>query len=767
MQWIDDLKTTPVYEVATTHLGMQGGRLRTMGPCPACNAERRGTGDPRLPLGSGRDGHGWQCHACNAKGDVVELIAMVTLQRSSAQLQGTDWATLREWAVARRLASPGDDDAPRQGRKPQRGRPPTISTSALLAGRQAGTSGTAEARGDRHREAPQGPDDPPAPAGRFSWAPALADECAAALWADTVPARQAREYLMQHRRLAEGSVRAFGLGVYVQDGQPVLSDAGRPYVTIPLRDKLGQAVNVRFRSVPVVGTCQWCQSPLGCSRHRLDDGTKVPGCKEYRVCTGRPLPLFGVDRLLADTSVPVLVHEGELDVVAMHTYGYTSNVVSGTAGAKTFATKDEWLDAIEPYDAVIGLFDGDKDGDEGWKALADKLGHYRTARATLPCKDAGDCLATAVPASAIERAVQQAEPMHGLAFRKVDEFQVKLETLIDHPERLRGTSTGSSKLDQLMGGWRPGVVVVTGETGTGKTTFATWSMLMQARQGHGALITSFEQEPLGTVQKLLRVQVGKDFTQVTREERADALGILGRLPLHILDHYGHLPPARLIEAIRYAKRRLGVRFFLVDHLGFLIPDEAEDERRAIEAVVRALALVAKQMEVTIFLIVHPRNDGPQPGGKYNRVTMKSIKGASAIRQDADDVLVVVAEGPDTAKGKRVKRPWPQSRIYADKVRSEFGVSGGDVALAYDPGSCTYADEWAETPAGRAGLLVPRRVAPKEKPDPPADDGDDKPRRRPPRGGATGKDAAAGEGRQEQLLRPPGDGDVGPEPEPDF
>lgn len=731
MQWIEQLKTTPVCDVASMHLGMKQGRLRTIGPCPACNADKRGAADARPPIGVGGDGRGWQCHACNARGDVVELLCLSVARKPSGQMQAGDWAQLREWAVARRLVDESDEPT-RQGKKPRiAGRPAVASVASILGGSHGGT---AESRAPGARPAPEATDDPPAPAGRFGWHPGLALDGAEALWGEAPPAMQAREYL-QARKIPDATAREFGLGLYVLDGAPVLSAAGRPYLTIPLRDKDGRAVNVRFRSVPVAGTCEHCAGGLGCRK-----------CKEYRVCVGRPLPLFGGDRLLTDTAVPVLITEGELDVVSMHAFGFTHNVVSGTAGAKTWPNRDEWLDLIEPYDSIIGLFDSDKDGQEGWTALADKLGHYRTSRATLPMKDAGDCLAAGLAVAAIERAVETAAPMHGMAIRKADEFLAQLETLIDRPELLRGTPTGSSKLDQLMGGWRPGVIVVTGESGHGKTTWCTWATLVQARQGFPAMITSFEQSPVGTVQKLLRVQVGRDFTQVTREERADALGILARQPLYILDHYGHLTPAKLIEAIRYAKRRMGVRFFLIDHLGFLVDPDAEDERRAIEAVVRAMAIVAKQMEVTLFLVVHPRNDGNAPPGRgYNRVTMKQIKGASAIRQDADDVLVVVKEDPDTAKGRKVKRPWPQARVYADKVRSEFGISGGDVALAYDPGSCTYADEWADTPAGRAGLLVPRHVAPRDKPaaEPePAADGDDKPkRRRPPRLG--GKDAAAG------------------------
>ena len=694
MEWLGDLKHSSVLDIATTQLGMEAGRvLNTFGPCPVCGAERRGSTDPRPPCGVTRDRRGWQCHACQAKGDVVELICQHVYRKSSAQMGSPDWGELHKWALDRRLIS--EHSEPKQKHAGERGRrgwqAPTVSVGSLLGQKERPQGGRAERPQEQPVEEQEA--DPGPSGGRFQYSATLAEECSRFLFhSGSREAAEAGAYL-EARGLSAESCEAFRLGVYLVDNQPVLSKAGRLYLTIPLMDKAGKVVNIRFRSIPKVGTCEHCQSVTGCSK-----------CKEYRVCIGRPLPLFGA-HLLGDTDVPVLVTEGELDVVALHSYGYTQNVVSGTAGSKTF--KDEWLDILEPYQNIIGLYDTDAAGEDGWKAFAEKIGPDKCSRATLPHKDAGECAAQRVPLATIQRCIEQAVPLHGMSFRKADDFQIEIEQLIDNPDVLRGAPTGSENLDMLLGGWRPGVEIITGETGQGKTTFATWALLTQAREKYGCMITSFEQQPIGTVQKLLRVQVGRDFTRVTREERADALGILGRLPLYILDHYGHIPAAKMVEAIRYAKRRLGVRFFLIDHLGFLLDPDLEDERRAIEAVIRALAILGKQLGVTIFLIVHPRNDAQPVPGRYQRVTMKQLKGASAIRQDADDVLVIVAEPPDTAKGQRVKRPWPQTRIYADKVRSEFGISGGDIALAYDPGSCTYADRWSDTPSGKLGLLVPR------------------------------------------------------------
>jgi hypothetical protein len=544
---------------------------------------------------------------------------------------------------------------------------------------------------------------------------------------------------MLARCLKETDIREWRLGVYVVDGVPVVNGAGRPYITTPLPDQTGKAVNVRFRSVPIVGTCPDCSSVFGCRK-----------CKEYRVCTGRPLPLFGSHRMVADKGVPVLVTEGEFDVIAMSSYGYRQNVVSGTAGAKTM--KEEWLDQLEPYETIFGLYDQDGDGEEGWKKLVEKIGIYKCSRVVLPCKDANECLWEGIAQAEIQRAIDAAKPEHGMNFRRVDSFSEEVEQLIDHPELLRGVPTGSKKLDTLLGGWRPGVEVIMGESGHGKTSWGTWVILQQAKAGNPVLITSFEQRPIGTTQKLLRMQVGRDFTAVTKEDRLNAMQALGELPLYILDHYGNIPPEQMIEAIRYCRRRLGIRFFLIDHLGYLIDDGAEDERRAIGAMMKALAMVSKIMGVVIFLIVHPRNDSVSDGKRWQPMNYTRAKGSSSIRQECDEFLIVDRDYPDRIKGQKVKRPWPQTRVRTEKIRSEFAIGGGEVALAFDPGSCCYADDWADTPSGKLGLLVPRAAGYKDSDD---DDREKKPRTSTGRTIARGKKPAPEDESQQQALEEAG------------
>ena len=376
-------------------------------------------------------------------------------------------------------------------------------------------------------------------------------------------------------------------------------------------------------------------------------------------------------------------------MIALWQYGLTNSVVSGTAGSDTM--KDEWLDQLEPYASFTLCYDNDDAGERGATKFAEKMGRERCARAVLPAKDAGECLVQGVDASSVYRVIDRAQPMFGVGFKRVSQYTQDIEQLISNPEALMGRSTGSARVDRCLGGLRPGLMVVSGETGHGKTTWAHWILWLQAQQGTPVLTTSFEQKPVGSVQKFLRMQLGGDFTQVTADQRVAALDELGGLPIHVLDHYGNMTPDALMQSVRYSVRRMGVQVVLVDHLGFLVDPTGDDKVGQIEAIIRALAITANSLGITIMLVCHPRG---LPQGQP-RVTIGDLKGANSV--------VIVERSAPRTKGKD-QRHYPASWVHFDKVRSEFGTPGSKALLAFGPTSCTYADTWEETPEGRSGMM---------------------------------------------------------------
>jgi hypothetical protein len=148
----------------------------------------------------------------------------------------------------------------------------------------------------------------------------------------------------------------------------------------------------------------------------------------------------------------------------------------------------------------------------------------------------------------------------------------------------------------------------------------------------------------------------------------------------------------LVDSIRYGVRRLGLRNVLVDHLGFVVEPDSENERQQIAGLCRELSILGEFEGISIILVAHPTNLHLV---QRRRVRAGDLKGASAIRQDAHEVWIVEKVLP----GKQRKQTHPAVWVHLDKIRSDFGSAGSSVMLYFDPLACTYADEWAQTPTG--------------------------------------------------------------------
>lgn len=662
---IDALKEVKMSELHV--IGIASGRSRgTYSPCPFCMATQRGSADARGPIGTSSEAGG-MCHACDERFDTADLICQRLMGKRFRELNAEGRKAFETACLRHGWKSNSSYSSHKSNEK-------MIPVSKMVEAILAKTEPKKKKVAEKPPEPEVIDESKPLPLGDFPWDPRYVDVWHDALY--TEAGTNALNYLKDVRGFNDETIKKWKIGYYTMvRGDKVYEE----FISIPMLNEHMRPVNFRFRSVP--GKCKYCDGK-GCKQCK--DSGEVR--KKYRPCTGRPLVLFGAHTLSADSDTSVLVLEGELDVIAASQYGYDTNVVSSTAGATTF--KDEWLDLIEPYRSFTLALDDDEAGNTGADALAEKLGRYRCARALFPENDIGACLEKGLEESVVKRAVDRAKSMLKSDFKTADAFVDELELLISEPDKLKGMTTGSAKLDAMMGGWRPGLAIVTADTGSGKTTFMTWAMYQQAIRGIPTAITSFENRPISAVQKLLRQHIGGDFSALSKGQRRDALTEIGEMPLYILDHAGHMKFSDVVETVRYSVRRHGTRMILIDHLGFLISSEAEDERREIEAVVRALALLAYNEGITICLIAHPNNNSVN---QRRRVQMHDLKGASAIRQDASIVMVIERGQPNR------ETPYNNSKVHLDKCRSEFGLAGQSVTLAFSPEAVTYADDPAELP----------------------------------------------------------------------
>ena len=188
------------------------------------------------------------------------------------------------------------------------------------------------------------------------------------------------------------------------------------------------------------------------------------------------MPLYGADKLAQSFDDMVILCEGELDVLAMKTLGYETNVVSTTTGAGSFA--EEWLDELEPFRSFWLFYDNDEAGHDGAKKVAEKLGKYRCMRVKLPVhNDVGEALQSGADPVAVDEAFNNAKSYVDAELKTVIDYADELERLISEPNTMRGRSTSSMRLDACCGGVTAGLWVITGDTGHGKSSWATWMCL--------------------------------------------------------------------------------------------------------------------------------------------------------------------------------------------------------------------------------------------------------------------------------------------------
>jgi hypothetical protein len=672
--WIAQIKRSGLS--AAAGVARMSRRGRHWAPCPACGAEKRGANDGRAPVGTS-EGGGWKCHACQVSGDAADLVAYAVAGARLSELDPDARERVRLASAEAGLCTETDADEPP--------RPRTLSSSR--------TSGHDEPvrRPRRGRPAPQpdvrGPEDPfehnpnAAASGRPpAWTSDLCERAEDRLWADEA-AEPVRRYLLggigegpggsDGRRLPEQTIRDFHLGALEHDGWW--------WVVLPLLDpSTGDPTNVKLRRVPAADGS--CPKP------------------KYTTCGRRPLTLFGERSLTNDLDAPVVVVEGEFDVLAFWAYGYRGSVVSGTAGAGSF--DEAWLDVLEPYQSFVLAYDVEESGigEEGADNLAEKLGRSRCSRAELPRKDASDCWLHAIAETEIERAIDRAKPYVGLEVHRCGHWASAIEQQIANPTSLRGLPTGSAILDKLIGGWPVGLTVVTGGTKTGKSALTIWALREQALMGVPVLLTGFENGIGEVQQRLLRQQLRGDFTTFTAADRARAFAELDRMPIFNVDDYGTIKLDDFIQTVLFHKRRNGIKAVLVDHIGFFVDLGRRDlsETQQLQHAIRQLVILGKNEGIAVLAIAHPDKKAESEG---RRVRIADIRGTIAAQQDC-------ALGLGLEKDAKIEKAAVPGQagiwVHVDAMRSMFARGGGSKGfLWYDDRAGLYADDWDRLPCASA------------------------------------------------------------------
>ena len=266
-----------------------------------------------------------------------------------------------------------------------------------------------------------------------------------------------------------------------------------------------------------------------------------------------------------------------------------------------------------------------------------------------------------------------------------------------------GRPTHIPTLDQrLAGGFRDGqLVIIAARPSVGKSSLAQQFALTNAQDGIPAAFFGMEMSngevTNRTVANIGRVGLGglktgrlenHEWSRVT-----EAVDRLRDLPLLLMEK-GSMTLADVSSQARKLVRRYGIKTLVVDYLQLMRgSDDRKDRRVQLEEITRGLKQLAKQLNITIFLLSQLNRASEQRTNP--RPVMSDLKECGAIEEDADVILALwtvrKGDGSDL-KGCAI-------------LKNRDGETG-DVALHFDG---PY-QRWAESTESLRTPVAPGRKA---------------------------------------------------------
>lgn len=247
-----------------------------------------------------------------------------------------------------------------------------------------------------------------------------------------------------------------------------------------------------------------------------------------------------------------------------------------------------------------------------------------------------------------------------------------------HSGGSRGVDPGWRQLEKIYRPRRGLMTVVTGEPGSGKSTFVD-CMTSNIAHNEGWIMTyaSFETQPLQRhILDLCQIYLGKPTFafiagSATDDQMEEAREVLRPFFHFIMPDDDELNIECILEYIDDEIKDFGIAGFVLDPWSEL--DNGRDLRQAqtdfIENGLRQLRRFTRQRDIHTWLIAHPTKSGETY--KDKRPTLRSISGSSHYYNKADYGLVIHRTDDDN------------TTVYVDKVRfSEVGQRG-EVLFRYD------------------------------------------------------------------------------------
>ena len=337
--------------------------------------------------------------------------------------------------------------------------------------------------------------------------------------------------------------------------------------------------------------------------------------------------LFGTN--LWNNGKKLVITEGEIDAMsvsqAQNNKWPVVSIPNGAQGAKKSLAK--CLDYLNGFEEVILMFDQDEHGRKATIECAELFPPGKCKIATLPLKDANECLQAGREQDIIQ-AIWNAKPYRPDGLVSVADLMDELTKPVEI-----GYPWWLQPLTDLTFGRRKGEIYGLGAgTGVGKTDFLTQQIAYDINTLGMKVGTLFlEQKPTETAKRVAGKIKGRRFhvpnSGWSKEELVDAVQCLnGKLVMY--DSFGETEWDVIKGKIRFMAVAEGIELIYLDHLTAMA--NTADEKGSLEQIMKEMAGLANELGIIITFVSHLTTPEGKPHEEGGRVTIRHFKGSRAI-----------------------------------------------------------------------------------------------------------------------------------------
>ena len=395
---------------------------------------------------------------------------------------------------------------------------------------------------------------------------------------------------------------------------------------------------------------------------------------------GKAMQLYGSH--LFNKGKRITICEGEIDAMTVaqvqnHKWPAVS-LPNGAASAEK-SIKKNW-DYINSFDEIILMFDQDPVGQAAAQKCAELLPIGKVSIATLPRKDANECLLHGEGQSIIS-AIFTAVPYRpdGII------GSTDLRSIVSEKDKSSDIKYPFEKLNKITKGLRTSTIVtVCAGSGVGKSTFVREIFYHLHQQGEQVGMVMLEETVKRTLQGFVGVHMNKNITVDTESfEREEILKAFDELfndkrQIYLYDHFGSNDFEMIKNRIRFMAKAVDCRWICLDHVSILVSSMTagtNDERRLIDSIMTELRVLCQELDIGLILVSHLKRPDSEKGHEGGaQVHLSQLRGSHALAQLSDQTIALQKDPEDPDGDTR------SIHVLKNRHTGEVGYAG---TLKYD------------------------------------------------------------------------------------